>query len=284
MTMKPSRRRAVDPRRFEVDRALLHRGGAPRGWGNLGDWSVARSYEGACEALAIRVGLAAKLSGNQAILEAACGAGEGMRVWLERFGVRHVIGLDVHPDLAAEAHARLIAIAAPARWRVDAGDATDLSAAARATLDAVVCVDAAYHFDTRDDFLREAGRVLRPGGRLALTDVVLDREPRSALEEIAVDGIARVCAIPRENLGPEETYVARLRRAGFDGIAVERLDDEVLAGFSSFVGEHCRAHGRETFGAGWPKLLFTAWGAGLARRRGWLHYVLASARRAPDSV
>jgi microcystin synthetase protein McyJ len=284
MTTKPSRRRAIDPRRFEVDRALLHRGGAAGAWGNLGDWSVARSYADACEALAVRIGNAARLREGDAILEAACGAGEGMRLWLDHFRVGHTIGVDVHPRWVEEARARLTATAAPARWRADPGDATDLSAVTTESVDAVVCVDAAYHFDPRDRFLREARRVLRPGGRLALSDVVLAAEPRGVLEAIAVAGVARACAIPRPNLCTEETYVARLRRAGFDDVAIERLDDEVLLGFSSFVREHRRAYGRETAGAGWSKLLVTAWGAGLAVRRGRLHYVLASARRAREAA
>ncbi len=257
----------------------MHRGGAPRGWGNLGDWSVARSYAEACEALAARVGRAAALGAGDAVVEAACGAGEGMRLWLEQFGVRHAMGVDVHPRRVEEARARLSTFAGPDRWRVEVGDATDLSIATRASLDAVLSVDAAYHFDPRDGFLREASRVLRPGGRLALSDVVLDQEPRGALEAFAVQAAARACAVPRASLCTEEAYVARLRTAGFADIAVERLDDEVLAGFSSFVDGHRRAYGRDTLGAGWPKLLVTAWGAGLVRRRGWIHYVVASARR-----
>jgi MPBQ/MSBQ methyltransferase len=47
--------------------------------------------------------------------------------------------------------------------------------------DAVVCVEAACHFDTRDKFLKEAYRVLKPGGSLALSDMLFHNAIANAL-------------------------------------------------------------------------------------------------------
>jgi len=111
------------------------------------------------EEIAMRVLLDAVVPGDA--LDAACGTGRHARHLATR-GHR-VIGVDASPDMLARARA-----AAPdVEFR--AGDLTALPFA-DARFDLVVCALALTHCETLTAPVRELARVVRPGGRLVVSD------------------------------------------------------------------------------------------------------------------
>ena len=94
-----------------------------------------------------------------------------------------------------------------------------------ACVDPVHSIEAAFHFDTRDSFLAEARRVLRPGGKVILTDVTY----RRALADWA----------PEANIwSGEGEYRRRCEAAGLEVERLEDITDRTLKPFFAHITAH----------------------------------------------
>jgi SAM-dependent methyltransferase len=92
---------------------------------------------------------------------------------------------------------------------------------ASSSLDAIISVEAAFHFHTRVDFLNECVRTLRPGGVLCLSDILLP-----------LAGGPLSFTVPEENfLNDGDEYRAILRKVGFKDINIESATDQCWGGF-----------------------------------------------------
>lgn len=264
----------------ESERALLHAGGSAATWGNLGLWAEGRDYAQACAALAQAVGEAAQLASGDHVLSLGCGAGDELLHWIECFGVAAVVGIEAEPDSARQAHARLRRAGHGSRITVLGQSALPQHTAfTPEAFDAVVAVDAAYHFSPRADFLQSAHASLAPGGRLAYTDLSL---PSGAVAARGLRLAARLCGLDGDELATLQAQQQRLQALGFVDVRLQPLDDAVLGGFASFVACQRERLGARAQGPGWRRVAATARLLGPARALG-LGYVLLSARRGESS-
>jgi cyclopropane fatty-acyl-phospholipid synthase-like methyltransferase len=134
------------------------------GYFNVGYWTHdTQDLPAACGQLVDEMAAAIPRDAG-VILDIGCGLGAGTRRLAERFPDALVIGANLSCWQLAAAQRR--GVEAPV-----AMDATRLALRSD-WIDAVLAVESAQHFDTRAAFLEEVRRALRPGGVLAVADML----------------------------------------------------------------------------------------------------------------
>jgi len=109
----------------------------------------------------------ARLSEGECVLDVACGTGVVTRAAAKRVGPSgHVVGVDLNPGMLAVARSLPAPAGAPIEWIERS--ALDLRLP-DASFDAVLCQQGLQFFPDKALALRKMRRVLRHGGRLALS-------------------------------------------------------------------------------------------------------------------
>lgn len=115
----------------------------------------------------------ARLEGNERVLDVATGGGHTALAFAPH--VSEVVASDLTPDMLAAAE-EFIRGRGVENVRFARADAEALPFA-DGSFDVVVCRIAAHHFPDPESFVREAARVLAPGGRFLLDDNVAPEDP-----------------------------------------------------------------------------------------------------------
>jgi cyclopropane fatty-acyl-phospholipid synthase-like methyltransferase len=201
---------------------------------NMGYWAEADTYDQACEALALLLAERAGFAAGDRMVDAGFGYGDQDLLWARRFGVS-IVGLNVNAAQVSVARDRVRRAGLDDRVELLGRSALDTGLES-GEADRVVGLESAFHFPSRRRFFGEAARLLRPGGTIALADLVV----RNGDSPRLVDRVGRLVAgrfwqIPTENLVTAEDYARQLTDAGFDQVVVEVVSEQVFAPFGAYA-------------------------------------------------
>jgi len=137
------------------------------------------------------------------ILDVACGKGATTAYLLNYYAPENVTAIDISGK-----NMELARINAPDCTFLEMS-ATDLNFPDN-SFDSIISVEAAFHFHTREKFLHEAYRVLKTGGRLVLSDILMSLEGERKVESRTEQNYVKDL----------EEYENIIRRTGFDKVEV----------------------------------------------------------------
>lgn len=182
------------------------------------DWAsllLGDSFHPGGLALTQRLGRLLNLQPGQRILDVAAGKGTSAIFLAQQFGCQ-VVGIDYGSDIINQATASAKAAGLGRQVRFEQGDAEQLQFN-DASFDAVICECAFCTFPNKANAAQEFARVLRPGGRVGLSDLTrsgpLPPELDTLLAWIACIADAR----------PTREYTTHLQNAGF---AINQVDPQ----------------------------------------------------------
>ena len=168
------------------------------------------------------------------ILNVACGYGSETFEYYRKFKPNFIEGIDatrIHVDYANE-RARLIKL--DKKVKFVHGDACVLDFPEE-SFSHLFGIEGPANFNTREKFFKSAYRVLKKGGKLILTDVILGEkfDRKKILQRIVLGFSTKCWVVPKENWVTEKDYKKQLEKTGFSVKFIEKIGNKVFPGYAN---------------------------------------------------
>jgi ubiquinone/menaquinone biosynthesis C-methylase UbiE len=202
-----------------------------KGYLNFGLWENGiADYVRAAENLVHRMGTILGLNESSKLLDVAPGMGTQDIYLLNNFSPQSIDGLDVTWKHVEHGRRRAREEGAEDRVRFHHGTAIQLPFPDQ-NFTHVLSIEGPEHFDTREKFLREARRVLQPGGVIAMADFIVKNPPRNPLEKLVAEAARKLWQVPRANVYSGEVYRQKMEQSGFAEVERKEIGAAVIPGY-----------------------------------------------------
>ena len=233
-------------------------------WMNFGFWDGTRCFPEAAEALAFKLGKEVGLGETDVCLDVGCGCGDQVFYFKDRFSVCEIVGIDIVPKQISIAQKRLRtrkAAVGDQKIAFFATDAVRMPISFEGKFSKVLCLDSAYHFSTREQFLYTANLCMTHNGKIGLIDICLLSEwsSYSLMERTSLYIVSSLFHIPIANMGTVKDYETCLRKSGFSVERFEDISESVVPGFVEFVKRHQIILGSIALVKPWIGLKIASW-------------------------
>ena len=269
----PSSRRNKE---YKIDQWLCNIPEQPRmGWNLLGYWRETSSYQQACSEMAGLLADKACLSGKDKILDVCFTSHDQLQVWLKYYQVHSLTAIapDEHQFVrASDQCSKLDGL------ELLRGGNKALQGLPENMYDKLLALDCVYRFSERDSFIDNSRRVLKDGGVLAFTDMVLSRPFRDNHERNLINALGRISGIRIEDIKEQNEYRVLLTETGFEQVDVADITEDVLSGFCFWFGQHHQNLSLYTRSKLWIRLRLMVWFIRWMQHREQLKYMLIVAR------
>lgn len=249
---------------YNLSERLLNSGDAC--WGNLGYWKQSSDYTLSCEALADKLAESVELNHKSCVFDAGFGCGDQLLLWLQKYNVQSVSGINYSNSQTALAKKRLekegFYKTSCDIFQGDVSDLSDCSYFNKKLINTVLALDCAYHFPSRRQFLVDSFKLLKryqnhfdlgvitetalhleypndgqfqESTMIGLTDIVLASKKICWRKKILLKAMLKLSKIPIENIVSIKKYETQLRQIGFVDIKSQDISDCVFEPFGQFI-------------------------------------------------
>lgn len=158
------------------------------------------------------------------VLDAGCGVG-GSSIWLAINRGVNVVGITISEKQCAKAKQLAQRHGVSAKTEFFVRNYLK-SGFADCTFDVVWAVESVCHAEHKLEFLKEAQRVLKRGGRVIIADGFLKKEPLTASEAQEIDAWTHAWAVPA--LALIRDFAQQMTQVGFKNVNYQDVTQNVL--------------------------------------------------------